>query len=279
MAVPITPTFEFLSTLSLRRATTRSQPSRPKILISIHALLAESDRGISSKTAEIANFYPRSPCGERPWPPATMGWTTWHFYPRSPCGERPLPKSILHSSQLISIHALLAESDQEKNNGHETAPYISIHALLAESDGYTVNFHAKPGNFYPRSPCGERHSKCRCRPAYTQISIHALLAESDSRRRTYQQGEKISIHALLAESDKTVTPMVTPPSYISIHALLAESDQPRKTEVPGAIEISIHALLAESDLAGMSDKLIGTVFLSTLSLRRATKLAEAINPS
>ena len=34
----------------------------------------------------------------------------------------------------ISIHALLAESDQEKNNGHETAPDISIHALLAESD-------------------------------------------------------------------------------------------------------------------------------------------------
>ena len=35
---------------------------------------------------------------------------------------------------IISIHALLAESDQEKNSGHETAPYISIHALLAESD-------------------------------------------------------------------------------------------------------------------------------------------------
>ena len=34
--------------------------------------------------------------------------------------------------------------------------------------------------------------------------------------------------------------------------------------------ISIHALLAESDLGGMSDKLIGSVFLSTLSLRRAT---------
>ena len=38
----------------------------------------------------------------------------------------------------ISIHALLAESDansqQEKNNGHE----ISIHALLAESDKFKM---------------------------------------------------------------------------------------------------------------------------------------------
>ena len=59
----------------------------------------------------------------------------------------------------------------------------------------------------------------------------------------------ISIHALLAESDKTVTPMVTPPSYISIHALLAESDGK-----PKALKSRL------------------CVFLSTLSLRRATVL-------
>ena len=80
---------------------------------------------------------------------------------------------------------------------------------------------------------------------------------------------------------------------ISIHALLAESDnvQPRKTEVPG---ISIHALLAESDYLGAwkscdvcdfyprspcGERLMHTLklantmlFLSTLSLRRATKV-------
>ena len=56
---------------------------------------------------------------------------------------------------LISIHALLAESDWY--NLHTTRGLeISIHALLAESD------HKRPPpvkdlrNFYPRSPCGER---------------------------------------------------------------------------------------------------------------------------
>ena len=45
--------------------------------------------------------------------------------------------TLSDTSDVISIHALLAESD----NGHETTPYrvvISIHALLAESD-YRIN--------------------------------------------------------------------------------------------------------------------------------------------
>ena len=35
---------------------------------------------------------------------------------------------------LISIHALLAESDQAANGLADAPPEISIHALLAESD-------------------------------------------------------------------------------------------------------------------------------------------------
>ena len=35
----------------------------------------------------------------------------------------------------ISIHALLAESDNNINSSVNTADQISIHALLAESDG------------------------------------------------------------------------------------------------------------------------------------------------
>ena len=62
-------------------------------------------------------------------------------------------------SDNISIHALLAESDQEIDNGHETSPYISIHALLAESDEDMI-----------------------LEEQMEEISIHALLAESDSER-------------------------------------------------------------------------------------------------
>ena len=80
----------------------------------------------------------------------------------------------------ISIHALLAESD-ESTVDEVLTNEISIHALLAESDPCPSWAHRTGRNFYPRSPCGERplyNSGNSCTQA---ISIHALLAESDSK--------------------------------------------------------------------------------------------------
>ena len=57
---------QFLSTLSLRRATIPDREPAAGYLISIHALLAESDPTRWAPTCRISNFYPRSPCGERP---------------------------------------------------------------------------------------------------------------------------------------------------------------------------------------------------------------------
>ena len=57
---------------------------------------------------------------------------------------------------------------------------------------------------------------------------------------------------------------------ISIHALLAESDTPAGKVRPWASHISIHALLAESDVLPSYYTSRDYIFLSTLSLRRAT---------
>ena len=56
----------FLSTLSLRRATNAQPAAARAVIISIHALLAESDRLTANNMWYIIHFYPRSPCGERP---------------------------------------------------------------------------------------------------------------------------------------------------------------------------------------------------------------------
>ena len=170
---------------------------------------------------------------------------------------------------MISIHALLAESDEPtatRDDKHsiflstlslrratEQAPYIvwqtqiSIHALLAESDIVTVGLLMFSLYFYPRSPCGERPYQQGEEQANQSISIHALLAESDGLSYFYIiKVTDISIHALLAESDP-INVMSVSAAQISIHALLAESDV-RPMEVPQYhILISIHALLAESD--------------------------------
>ena len=85
----------------------------------------------------------------------------------------------------------------------------------------------------------------------------------------------ISIHALLAESDAVTRVASTPTTVISIHALLAESDMCHTVDRVRAC-ISIHALLAESDnQPGKSNKLAG-LFLSTLSLRRATDTSKTV---
>ena len=79
-------------------------------VISIHALLAESDAPWLARLASNVNFYPRSPCGERLIGPLIFSVQP-HFYPRSPCGERLRVLDGSKSSIEISIHALLAESD------------------------------------------------------------------------------------------------------------------------------------------------------------------------
>ena len=150
---------------------------------------------------------------------------------------------------------------------------ISIHALLAESDWTAPCSPADCGYFYPRSPCGERRYTNNIVRVVRGISIHALLAESDGLTMETLKSIIISIHALLAESD---FPHNYPHGrgYISIHALLAESDRACPlwtTALPKFLStlslrratvtrqqccadqaISIHALLAESDPQGCS---------------------------
>ena len=85
----------------------------------------------------------------------------------------------------ISIHALLAESDNNFSPSATVTINISIHALLAESDAtlWVLMGGLNCNDFYPRSPCGERHLRVLDGSKSSIISIHALLAESDSRPR------------------------------------------------------------------------------------------------
>ena len=147
--------------------------------ISIHALLAESDVGVCKSNPATADFYPRSPCGERP--------------------------------------------DMEVS--YSKGIKISIHALLAESDNISHFFKPNKSNFYPRSPCGERPRRHR---GNDRCPIH-FYPRSPC-------GERLAGDVWACRWP----------------------------------DISIHALLAESDRLSIAFKVIICLFLSTLSLRRAT---------
>ena len=168
----------FLSTLSLRRATAETAK------ISTGDTIFLSTLSLRRATFNSRFFF----------------HLFFHFYPRSPYGERHIICQRISVRVDISIHALLTESDRCKFNWHNgkiisihalltesdclpgfwrITPEISIHALLTESDDTPSISIPKPGNFYPRSPYGERPDTNRpCKPCKT-ISIHALLTESD----------------------------------------------------------------------------------------------------
>ena len=100
--------------------------------------------------------------------------------------------------------------------------------------------------FYPRSPCGERHHSRGLNKAETIFLSTLSLRRATARRALGFVDPDISIHALLAESDSLAG------AFLCLK------------------NISIHALLAESDKGTLNLWDAHRVFLSTLSLRRAT---------
>ena len=170
-----------------------------------------------------------------------------YFYPRSPCGERRWLRCWQLAARDISIHALLAESDIRKR---QVVPVIqiSIHALLAESDQPAPTRNDKHNVFL--STLSLRRATSR------QVFCFARLKNFYPRSPC---GERLQWEGMRSLSE-----------VISIHALLAESDISAKREPRKSI-ISIHALLAESDNTVNITHNSQAIFLSTLSLRRATK--------
>ena len=146
----------FLSTLSLRRATT----------------------GYPLDIPEPKHFYPRSPCGERRPRLSSPLWGQEIFYPRSPCGERreSIQRCIDMMSFLSTLSLRRATVPYHERSG---AQCFSIHALLAESDPRRVGRQCTRRFFYPRSPCGER----RCISRSTPVQA-AFLSTLSLRRAT-----------------------------------------------------------------------------------------------
>ena len=237
----------FLSTLSLRRATHPIGVLITVIEISIHALLAESDKPRILLNLTFHYFYPRSPCGERrdkgkvekkrlvflstlSLRRATrtmprIATINRHFYPRSPCGERQQVPAV------------------PKRPKH---------------------------HFYPRSPCGERLIKISF-PFRPSIFLSTLSL----RRATVAPGCKSFRNSIFLSTLSLRRATLFRQNYecfqwiISIHALLAESDPATRRHDKDNM-ISIHALLAESDTWQRGSRVTYVEFLSTLSLRRAT---------
>ena len=258
----------FLSTLSLRRATAgvsthcetvpHFYPRSPcgerlddilagvnELLISIHALLAESDLADCTKIYAFGDFYPRSPCG-----------------------ERHLKINIYTRVSGISIHALLAESDLchhiSKNAAIDFYPRSPCGERLTSNSYHICTMIFLSTLSLRRATLTFRRTEYKKR-----ISIHALLAESDSLYQQPVDGDRRFLSTLSLRRATNVDSHGTAPFVISIHALLAESDSTQKPTVPPILYFYPRSPCGERRAANGKTR-NWPQFLSTLSLRRAT---------
>ena len=280
----------FLSTLSLRRATLAMAGYTKAEIISIHALLAESDYTAIVCAPPTLNFYPRSPCGERP---IMVGAGTMILPFLSTLSLRRATTGFDSGTMVpaISIHALLAESDPTMPctdlRGPRFLSTLSLRRATAALSGGTLS----DVDFYPRSPCGERHGG-----RFLPKRGHRFLSTLSLRRATvlvcppsvqpdyfYPRspcGERPTVDCNLSRRlnfypRSPCGERLTDVSYlsidnsISIHALLAESDTKGTAERRYIKYFYPRSPCGERLLTRTTPTSYGA-FLSTLSLRRAT---------
>ena len=128
-----TPNRRFLSTLSLRRATT----------VMVGLLMFN------------LYFYPRSPCGERRFTGRTELTAGYYFYPRSPCGERQNPNARCSAQSKFLSTLSLRRATIRLTARVVRLTFLSTLSLRRATSGRSL-FLLHSCNFYPRSPCGER---------------------------------------------------------------------------------------------------------------------------
>ena len=237
---------QFLSTLSLRRATWPG----------------------TETAAAWPNFYPRSPCGERPPGDTNSKRTTKisihallaesdflgpqrcaafpDFYPRSPCGERPRP--LRHGGRNPGFLSTLS---LRRATG-KAASILWDNAFLS-----TLSLR--------RATTATKSWRCHFLSFLSTLSLrratpaHGCIGSADN----------ISIHALLAESDFKV-----PETPTRVELFLSTLSLRRATG-SGIIGTGRHSNFYPRSPCGerlklLTERLCNALFLSTLSLRRAT---------
>ena len=169
-------------------------------------------------------FYPRSPCGERPFLSGSIKFCNV-FLSTLSLRRATTGTTSAKKRRWISIHALLAESDAYRVQLGSMVS-ISIHALLAESDPCDTLLIYCHLYFYPRSPCGERHR------SYNLCSYDPRFLSTLSLRRAtvisfLLKPSPTFLSTLSLRRATNIGWAVMVPRTISIHALLAESDRRR----------------------------------------------------
>ena len=180
------------------------------------------ERPLSAWTASAqSDFYPRSPCGERHTGQPVRGLPSY-FYPRSPCGERLPPQAFPFAACVISIHALLAESDL-RTSSRPLFPLGFLSTLsLRRATTWTTRIFAWVQFL---STLSLRRATPGPPPTCRRLSFLSTLSLRRATNNRRAKTCKKKFLSTLSLRRATLPPCGIPDREgISIHALLAESD-------------------------------------------------------
>ena len=264
--------------------------------VSIHALLAECDPGVLQQQNFTRCFNPRTPCGVRR--KLTVSRTFCQKFQsthslRSATITTEQPPSGFWQFQ--STHSLRSATGDIRKQA--VVQSVSIHALLAECDQQSGAARGGRKCFNPRTPCGVRLSSKGGKNLLIKFqSTHSLRSATCSGMQVLTKSA-VSIHALLAECDmlhgsagnlrkrfNPRTPCGVRPKFgaaiiivdkVSIHALLAECDRPVRLRPDKFFCFNPRTPCGVRQGPARTCRLSGA-FQSTHSLRSATRLERIV---
>ena len=147
--------------------------------ISIHALLAESDHRRARCVVQKRRFLSTLSLRRATAALLAVHHVSDNFYPRSPCGERPAAPLARRGHWPFLSTLSLRRATGALRRKHRARLFLSTLSLRRATPRPSPSCHPV-WDFYPRSPCGERLGCQRGSGRRSSISIHALLAESDA---------------------------------------------------------------------------------------------------
>ena len=166
------------------------------------------------------------------------------FNPRSPYGERPATNAGICSGDKFQSTLPLRGATPGRNGGASSSR-ISIHAPLTGSDGFGGCAGDAEMDFNPRSPYGERQiissSHIKIKLFQSTLPLRGATAET---KKTNKKPIFQSTLPLRGATEATASPTACP--KISIHAPLTGSDMVYALSSI-FLKISIHAPLTGSD--------------------------------
>ena len=175
---------------------------------------------------------------------------------------------VITEIAIISIHALLAESDDYYEHIRQSKQ-ISIHALLAESDQNRPRPSTGIDDFYPRSPCGERPMQIVVvivRPLFLSTLSLRRATTTDMAKRLIELGFLSTLSLRRATAVTTLEGGSLRDFYP--RSPCGERRRPKALKSRRCVFLSTLSLRRATGQFPVRSYPL--VFLSTLSLRRAT---------